>query len=257
MEEEIKILAVDDEQVVLDGICKHLKGEGYSLYCALSVQEALTALGHEQIDIILTDMKMPGIDGLEFMRDINKRHPHIAIIMITGYAAITTALQAKDLGAFDYIAKPFSKAELLEVVTRAVECVRSSKAAPCTKSESIGKGTRSGRFQSLREKSWLMRENDVILIGIERELLHEIGEIQTIVLPAVGDELRQGTEFIKILSSDMRSFSIVSPLSGTVREVNEEVLGNPEMLLHDPYGSGWLIRLEPSNFEKEVELLDL
>ncbi len=257
MEEEIKILAVDDEQVVLDGICKHLKGEGYSLSCALSVQEALTALGQDPIDIILTDLKMPGIDGLELMKDIKKRHPHIAIIMITGYAAITTALQAKDLGAFDYIAKPFSKAELLEVVKRAVEYVRSSKTAPGPKSKSKGKGTRSRRFQSLGEKSWLMMENDVVLIGVERELLHEIGEIQTIVLPAVGDELRQGTDFIKILSSDMRNFSVVSPLSGTVREVNEEVLGDPEILLRDPYGSGWLVRIDPSNFEKEVELLDL
>jgi CheY-like chemotaxis protein/glycine cleavage system H lipoate-binding protein len=255
MQEEIKILAVDDEQVVLDGICKHLRGEGYSPSCALSVHEALTALGQGEFDIILTDLKMPGIDGLDFMRDIKKRHPSIVLIMITGYATITTALQAKELGAFDYIAKPFAKAELLEVVKRAVEFVRSSKTAPDPRSGA--EKMRDGRFQSLGEKSWLMMEGDLVVIGIERELLHEVGEIQTIVLPDSGDVLRQGTECVKILSSDMRNFNVVSPLSGTVREVNAEVLDDPQLLSNDPYGSGWLIRLEPSNFEKEVELLGL
>jgi len=255
MHKDIKILAVDDEQVVLDAVCKHLRSDGYSPSCALSVQEALTALGQGEFDIILTDLKMPGIDGLDFMRDIKKRHPSVVLVMITGHATITTALQAKELGAFDYIAKPFAKAELLEVVGRAVELVRSSRNAP--QRQSAADKVRNGRFQSLGEKSWLMMEDEVAVIGIERELLLEVGEIQTIVLPAVGDERRQGTEFARILSSDMRDFSVFSPLSGTVQEVNRKVLDDSEILLRDPYGSGWLIRLKPSNFEKEVELLGL
>jgi glycine cleavage system H protein len=100
-------------------------------------------------------------------------------------------------------------------------------------------------------------EAGAVVVGVERELLHEIGEIQTIVLPVAGDKLRQGTEFVKILSSDMRNFTVDSPLSGVVAQVNKEVLESPDLLLRDPYGNGWLIRLTPSNLEKELELLGL
>lgn len=127
MGEPMKILAVDDEQIVLDSIAKYLKNEDCELVCALSVGEAINALGQERIDIVLTDLMMPKIDGLSFMRDLQARQPGIAMIMITGYATITTAIQAKELGAFDYIAKPFSRQEFLDVVRRACEFVRESR----------------------------------------------------------------------------------------------------------------------------------
>jgi DNA-binding NtrC family response regulator len=126
MDKPIKILAVDDEQVVLDSLQKHLKHVDCELECVLSVPDAINELGRQRYDIVVTDLMMPRIDGLEFMKELQARHPGVTVIVITGYATINTAIKAKELGAFDYIAKPFSKQELLEVIHRAIDHVRPS-----------------------------------------------------------------------------------------------------------------------------------
>lgn len=257
MDRKVNILVVDDEQIVLDSIKKLVRRENYAVHGALSVQKAIKMIDDKKIDIILTDLMMPETDGLEFMEMTKKSHPRIPMIMITGYATINTALQATHLGAFDYIAKPFSKKELLSVLKRASDLVLG------TESEEEERGSRVKRPQEKRIKavgdhSWMMmEENGVILLGVEGSFVQSIGKVQTIYLPDVGDELRQGGSYLQIFSSDMRSHSILSPLSGTVVEVNQKVIENPESALQDPYGEGWLIRLKPSRFEQERAVLGL
>ena len=72
-----------------------------------------------------------------------------------------------------------------------------------------------------------------------------------------GDEVRQGAVYLQIFSSDMRSYSVLSPLSGSVVEVNQKVVDDAESALQDPFGDGWLIRLKPSRFDAEVKELGL
>lgn len=254
MDRPVKILAVDDEQIILDSIRKHLKGDGYSLDCVLSVQEALALLSREPYDIILTDLMMPDIDGLEFIKDLSLRHPAVTIIMITGFASITTALQAKEMGAFDYIAKPFSRRELLEAVHRAEEIIRSTP--PDIEPKSSSAGRPEAGLQSVGHKTWVRLEEDgSATIGLRRELSHEIDQIHSIVVPAVGDNLRQGTELLQLISANMRNYVMMSPLSGTVIEINAAVLANHELLLQDPRGTGWLLKVRPSDYDKEIKLI--
>ncbi len=260
MDNKLNILIVDDEQIVLDSIRKLLKNEpDYNLLTALSVDEAFKVMAINHIHIILTDLMMPEIDGLEFMKILKDNHPNIIAIMITGYATINTALQSMQLGAFDYLAKPFTREELIKVVRRAAGLAitilnaSDSDIAKLKVSESEKFMTTLG---SIGEHSWLMRDDDgTVLIGAERSFLYSIGRILTVYLPSVGDELRHGSVFFQVFSTDLRSLSLLSPLSGTVIEVNESINKDPNGILQDPYGKGWLIKINPANFEEEIKLM--
>ena len=119
MPELIRILVVDDEVVVLQSVTKVLKSDDehqFLIDFALSAFEGLELIRTEKYDIVVTDLMMPRMDGLEFIEQIRKHDESIRIIMITGYATMHTAAQALQLGAYDYIAKPFTKQELRQAV---------------------------------------------------------------------------------------------------------------------------------------------
>jgi CheY-like chemotaxis protein/glycine cleavage system H lipoate-binding protein len=258
MERKINILVIDDEQIILDSIEKHLRKENYNVRTALSASEAKRLMEEISFDIFLTDLMMPDIDGMEFMRMVKTDQPRVPVIMITGYATINTALQAKQLGAFDYIAKPFTKKELMGVIRRAAELVAAADSVVGVSDKTADVDLKGGPIKSISDESWMMQEeNGVVLLGVERSFLNTIGKIQMISLPAKGDRLRQGGTYLQIFSTDLRSHTVLSPLSGMVVEVNQKVLDNPNSALQDPYGEGWLIRLEPSKFEFERKLLGL
>ena len=257
MERTLKILVVDDEQIVLDSVNKHLRKDNYEIIGVLSAREGLEKIESENIDIVLTDLMMPHTDGLELMKIIKEKRPGLPVIMITGYATINTALQATQLGAFDYIAKPFSKAELLGVIKRAAELVLSGNSIDANNQVDTRKSSDSKSFKTIGDQSWIVIEDDgKVLMGVERSFLHAIGRIQTVFLPSKGDKLRQGSVYFQAFSSDMRAHTVISPLSGTVAEVNDKVVDGPDILLEDPYGKGWLIKLEPSNFDYEMKVLN-
>ncbi|MCK5742889.1 MAG: response regulator, partial [Chlorobi bacterium] len=125
MQETFNILCVDDEQIVLDSIQKHLRRiDAVNVLTALSVNSALKVMEDNNIHIILTDLMMPDIDGLEFLKIIQSKNSDIIAVMITGYATINSALQAMQLGAFDYLAKPFTKEELVKIIHRALDMAK-------------------------------------------------------------------------------------------------------------------------------------
>jgi len=124
MAKTVNILVVDDEQIVLDSVVKHLRADDYSVRTVPSVRAALELLDQQKFEIVVTDLMMPRVDGLEFIRIIKERFPDILVIMMTGYATISSAGQATQQGAFAYVAKPFTRAELQEVVGRAADQVR-------------------------------------------------------------------------------------------------------------------------------------
>jgi FixJ family two-component response regulator/glycine cleavage system H lipoate-binding protein len=253
---KIRILVIDDEQIILDSIRRILKNQpNYEIDTALSAEIALSRLPEFKPQIILTDLMMPEIDGLELLKKVKEIDEKVLVIMITGYATINTALQAMQLGAFDYIAKPFTREELLKVIERAASVVQAQEKAG---EKSPLKKELIGNIQGIGQYSWLMMNDDgLVVLGVERAVLYSIGKIQTVYLPSVGDEIRQGSVYFQIFSSDLRAQSIYSPLSGVVVEVNEAVLKNPEIAVMDPYGEGWLVKIKPHNFEQDMKTLGL
>jgi len=116
-----RILVVDDEMIVCESCKRILEEEEYEVETVLSGKEAFDKMKVSPFDIVITDLKMPGIDGMEVLRTFRKEYPDSIIIMITGFSTVETAVEAMKLGAFDYIPKPFTPDEVSIVVKKAIE----------------------------------------------------------------------------------------------------------------------------------------
>jgi DNA-binding NtrC family response regulator len=116
-----KILVIDDEMIVCESCKRILEEDGYEVETALSGREAFDKMKESPFDIIITDLKMPEIDGMEVLRTFRKEYPDAIVIMITGFSTVETAVEAMKLGAFDYIPKPFTPDEVSIVVKKAIE----------------------------------------------------------------------------------------------------------------------------------------
>ena len=117
--ENYRILIVDDEFSVRDSLYNWFREDGYQVETAENAREALKKLQEKSFDIALLDIKMPGIDGIELQKRINKIAEDIIIIIITAYASVNTAVQALKEGAFDYVTKPFDPDELSHLIKNA------------------------------------------------------------------------------------------------------------------------------------------
>jgi len=115
-----KILVADDEPYVLD-VCERILEKDFTVKIVRSGLEAIQVAQHERFDLLLTDIKMPGIDGLETAREIKKIHPNIISVTMTGYGTMETALKALRLGIDEFVIKPFAPEELLLALERALE----------------------------------------------------------------------------------------------------------------------------------------
>jgi len=118
---DIAVLVVDDEQDIRDASERILTRTGFKVMKATRGDEALDVLDKERIDIVLLDLKMPGMDGLEVLKRIRMLSKTIQVIVITGYATVETAIEAMKQGAYDFIPKPFEPDQLRIVVNRAWE----------------------------------------------------------------------------------------------------------------------------------------
>jgi len=116
-----RILVVDDEHVVLDILSDVLTREGFAVSLATCADEALQRLSDESYDLVLSDIRMPGMDGLELLRRVARGHPGTDVILMTGYASVDGAIDAMQLGAADYLIKPLKPKE---IVARIRSCLR-------------------------------------------------------------------------------------------------------------------------------------
>lgn len=115
------ILVVDDTPGTLEVLQRSLTAEGYTTYTAPSAVEALSFLDGNTIDLVITDLKMPKLSGIDLIRHIRENYKNIAVMMITGYATIESAVEAVKSGAEEYVSKPFTDAELFAAVRRVLD----------------------------------------------------------------------------------------------------------------------------------------
>lgn len=115
-----KILVVDDEEIVRNSLEEILKLEGYEVKTEVNGVGALQLVQGENFDLLLLDLKMPGMDGIEVIRAMNRLAPDTKIILLTGHGSLESAIEALRLGAHDYLLKPASSSEILSSVARAL-----------------------------------------------------------------------------------------------------------------------------------------
>lgn len=120
-EEQAYVLVVDDEGAIRYSITKTLQRVGYHVEAAASGEEALEMMKTQNYDVVLTDIRMPGLTGVELLRRITEQAPDAVVILLTGYASLETAIESLRLGAHDYLVKPSSSQDIRNSVAQGIE----------------------------------------------------------------------------------------------------------------------------------------
>ena len=121
MNKKVKILVVDDEAIIRESLRDWLSDAGYQVFIAENGSQALEIIEKEKLGIVIADLVMPGMDGIELMKGAKEASPHIAVIIITAYGSIPTAIAAMKEGAYDYIEKPFCPERVELLIKKLVE----------------------------------------------------------------------------------------------------------------------------------------
>ncbi len=256
MSETPRILIVDDEQPVCRSIASALEGQQGEIVTALSGEEALEKDQENPHDIIVADLMMPGISGMDLLKTVRERRPDTVFIMITGYPSIHTAVQAVKLGAFDYVTKPFTPDEIRSTISRALErkkilAEELSGAASGYPEVSIPDGT-----HVIPGNSWVRESGDGNAhVGVHHMLLRTIGKIASVEFPGVDEKKTQGDSCLWIIDEQKRIHRVWCPATGRVVAVNTELEKDISKLLNDPYRSGWILLIAPADLEKDLENL--
>jgi len=217
MSKKISILIVDDEESVRDSLYNWFIEDGYIVDCAENAKKALSILESKKMDIILADVKMPGMDGLEMHRRIRSLNKDSIVIIMTAFASVTTAVQALKDGAYDYITKPFDPDDLSHLIRNAASQIS-------LKDEN----------KTLRKKV-LSLENVDDLIGRSATMIQVLKEVEQVAQTSspviITGESGTGKELIAraIHANSSRKFSpLVSVHCGSLTEslLESELFGH-------------------------------
>jgi len=116
-----KVLVVDDEQNSREGLSKILTKEGYKVHIAEDGEKALQEAEDYKFDLIITDLRMPDMDGIEVLKKVREKNKSIGVVIVTAYGEVNSYLTAMNLGAFEYLNKPIHLEELRRVIKKALE----------------------------------------------------------------------------------------------------------------------------------------
>jgi DNA-binding NtrC family response regulator len=134
------VLLVDDEADFLDTLVKRMKKRSVEAWGVGSGEEALDHLNRNQVDVVVLDVRMQGMDGIETLREMKRRYPLVEVIMLTGHAAMEVAIEGMEIGAFDYLMKPVDIDSLLYKI----EDAHKKKSIQETKIKKASEELRSG-----------------------------------------------------------------------------------------------------------------
>lgn len=217
MSENISILIVDDEESVRDSLYNWFIEDGYAVESAGNAKEALSVLESKNFDIILADIKMPGMDGLEMSRRIKTLNKDAIVIVMTAFASVDTAVQALKDGAYDYVTKPFDPDDLSHLVRNAAKQVQ-------LKTEN----------ENLRNQI-ISLENVDDIIGKSKEMMNVLKEVESVAQSyssvIITGESGTGKELIARaihFNSPRKYFPLVSVHCGALTEslLESELFGH-------------------------------
>lgn len=258
-----RILAVDDEPVILDSFRKILVLAGFAVDTVESGQEALSLVRKNDYDFVFTDLKMPGMDGLDVAKGVHHLRPDIDIAIITGYGTIESAVDAMRFGAVDYVQKPFTEDELIEFANRLV-LRRQDRRERLTPPEirlvtPSTAGVASPRVVNVPggvyvspEHSWVRIEmTGEGRVGLDDFVQKSVGPVTAIRLPEPGQVVRRGDALfaLDIAGQELR-FS--APLAGKVVHVNHDLDYQLDLMRLRPYEQGWICTIDPQELTADL-----
>lgn len=261
-----RVLAVDDEEIILDSFRKILVLDGYSVDTVQTGREALGLIQKHHYDFCFTDFKMPEMNGIEVTKGVKYLRPDIDVIIITGYATIESAVDAMKFGAMEYIQKPFSEDELIDLVKKALikrhDRIRKQN-LPKVKIVHVYQSDYTENTQFVipggvfisQGHAWItIEQNGSVRVGIDDFATKFIGIIDRVELPHIGMKIKVGQSLFSVIQNT-RSITFQAPVSGKVLNVNKKLAISPDDLTNNPYGKNWICVIETDNLD--VNLHDL
>jgi len=255
-----RILVIDDEEVVHLSLRRILGRQGHHVDADLTAAGGLERLAAEDYDLVVTDLMMPGMSGLELLGHLRAERPELPVVMITGYPTIKTALTALRLGAVDYLAKPFTRQELLGPVRRALRRLVAGRgltpAVPLPASGGLEPPEcklSTGDRVTLRRHSWAeMGQDGTLKIGIEASFLSGIGVIETVKVPGEAELVEQGYVGIRLRTAGSEEHGVFMPVSGQVVAVNTSAVAAASAI----DAATWLLEVIPDATQTDLSLLE-
>ena len=156
MGEVKQVLVADDEENLRRVLTAQLQHDGYEVHSVGDGASVLQAMSEHHIDVLITDLRMPKLDGMKVLKAVSDRYPHVPVIMITAHGTVDTAVEALKLGAFDYVTKPFDQAELRRVVSKA------AKTRELSQQHVSGDPSQRGRYRIIGQSEPMRAVYDVI-----------------------------------------------------------------------------------------------
>lgn len=256
-EQGTRVLVIDDEEIVHASVGRILARAGYQADAVFSAQEGIDRLAGGTYQLVITDLMMPGMNGIEMLQEFKQRQLQVPVVMITGYPTIRTALQAMRLGAMDYLAKPFTRKELLSPVMRALR----QDPAEAEQQVSLGDSPQldaasllPGAELYLPHHAWIRFQQDGLFqVGVEPSFLSAVGQVSSLAPPEPMDLLEQGVIGLRLNNEQGEEHGVAMPLTGQVSEVNLEVMAEPSKIKSDT----WLLKVLPSALKEELSNLVL
>lgn len=254
------ILIIDDDETVSRGIAELLVAEGHTTDIAIDGRAGLDRINKKKYAVIIIDLKIPGLSGMELLQMIKRKSPDSTAIMITGYPSIKSAVQAIKMGAYDFLSKPFPPDELLNLIERALE----RRHVYEEMAEKIGLKEEklvqivwpNGQYHIIPDNSWARINDDGrVTIGVHHIFIRTIHNIKSLTFPKSGEMIRQGDPCAVITDRQGRSHNIWAPVSGRVKEANREIETDFIPLINDPYLTGWLLQVEPTELDEDLHHL--
>jgi CheY-like chemotaxis protein len=261
-----RILAVDDEPVILDALRKILVLDGFAVDTVESGPEALGLVQRHDYDFVFTDLKMPGMGGIEVVKGVKHLRPDVDVAVITGFATVDSAVETMRDGAVDYVQKPFTADELVAFVRRLVlkrqarlEAQRRPRVRVVTPgfAETVEAGefcVPGGAFLSDGHTWARIETSGEVRVGLDDFARQALGTIERVELAAEGTSVRRGDPLVT-LHRDRATVQLAAPLAGRVTAVNPALLTDPELLGRSAYGDGWFCLLDPDDLAAQLVAL--
>ncbi len=261
-----RILAVDDEPVVLDSFRKVLVLEGFNVDTVENGPEALGLVQRNDYDFVFTDLKMPGMDGVEVVKGVKHLRPDIDVVVITGYATIETAVETMRHGAVDYVQKPFATDELRAFARRILlkrEARLEAQRLPQVRvvTPSLVQAARAhefcvpgGAFLSTAHAWARIEASGQVRVGLDDFARKALGKIERVDVPEKGATIRRGEPMFTVYRGQA-AICFPAPISGRVVDVNTGLGASPGWLERSPYEGGWVCLLDAVDLAAELTSL--
>jgi CheY-like chemotaxis protein/glycine cleavage system H lipoate-binding protein len=252
------VLIVEDELVVREAARRILGPEGLSTDLVTDVASALEMMEQATYKMILSDLKLPGPPGFELIAPAKAADRATQVVMVTGYATLANAVEAFQLGSFDFVPKPFDVHELLGVVRRALRfrerLIRETAADTPDPEDGVHDGAEERLF--LGAHAWVLPQEDgSATCGVADSFRDTVDDLNVIEMPEVEERVVQGERMVRLIARDQLVHRVRAPLGGRVIATNERLRDDADLMNRDPYRAGWLVRIIPENPGEELKVL--